>query len=257
MTIITAILIAAALAASPAPTPTPAPDASLEYQAGIAHESLSRSHPSWDSRYLRVTQQNAPGEIFYGQFETASRFDRQDDFVTLGAYLPLGPRWEFNLEAGASGTHNVLPASNVTAGVQYASGGNSFEGLALRTTQYDAASVNSGIVSLEHYWKRYRLYYTLTAAHLAAAGTDVEQSGEIDRYYGSSEKSYVGFGYVTGREIDDAGLPLLLVSHVDGWNVVGRHWLDTHWSVVYGFGSFEQGNLYTRTGGHVAIDYRF
>jgi YaiO family outer membrane protein len=257
MIAVSTILLAAALAASPAPSATPVPVPSLEYQAGVAHESLSHGYPSWDSRYLRVTQQNAPREIFYGQFETASRFDRQDDVVTLGAYLPLGPQWEFNIEGSASGTHNILPASSVTAGLQYASGGNSFEGLAVRTTQYNAASVNSGIVSVEHYWKQYRLYYALTAAHLAAIGTDVEQSAEIDRYYGKGEESFVGIGYLTGREIDNTGLPVLLVSHVEGWSIAGRHWLDTHWAIVYSVGSVAQGSLYTRTGGRVGIDYRF
>lgn len=251
------LVLAASLALARAPSPTPSPDPSLTYEAGVTHDTLTAGRPAWDSQYLRVTQRTARQQTFYAQFETASRFNRQDERFTLGAYLPLAAQWEVIAEGSASGTHDFLPASSVMAGIQYASGGGWFEGISARTTAYDAASVNSGAFSIERYWKDYRAYYALTAARLAASGTDVEQAVEFDRYYGKGEVSYVGIGYLTGREIDDLGLPVLLVSHVDGWNVAGRQWMDGNWAIVYGFGTFAQGSLYSRTGEHLGIEYRF
>lgn len=257
MIILGSLLFAATLAFSPAPSPAPPPAPALDYEAGVTHETLTNNYPNWDSQYLRITKKTAERQTFYAQFETVSRFNKPDDQFTLGAYFPLSPQWQVIAEGSASNKHTILPSSSVMAGIQYNSGGNWFEGLAARTTQYDTASVNSGIFSLEHYWSRYRVYYSLTAARLAGTGTDVEQAIEFDTYYGKSENSSVGIGYVTGREVENVGLPALLTSNVDGWNIVGRHWMDDHWAIVYGLGSFSQGNSYTRAGGHLGIDYRF
>ncbi|HKU68581.1 MAG TPA: YaiO family outer membrane beta-barrel protein [Candidatus Baltobacteraceae bacterium] len=257
MSIFAALMIAASVAAGPAPTASPAPPAVLDYQAGVTHETLSNDRPDWDSQYLLLTRKTADNQTVYVEFETTSRFDRVDDRLTLGMYLPLSAQWMFFGEGSTSNTHAILPASSVTAGVQYNSGGHWYEGIAARHTEYDANSVNAGVFSLEHYWNRYRVYYALTAADLAGTGTDVEHSLEVDRYYGKQGTSYVGVSLTTGREIDNVGLPALLTSHVDGWSVLGRHWVNDRWGIVYGAGTFNQGTLYSRAGGHLGIDYRF
>lgn len=252
-----ALLFAASVALLPTATPAPSPDPTFEYEAGMAYETLSNNEPVWDSQYLRVTSETAGHHIVYGEVESASRFSRRADAFTLGMYVPIGAQWQVNAETTASSGHDVLPDDSVMTGLTYSSGGNWFESVSARTTQYDAAAVNSATLSLEHYWGDYRAYYLLTAAHLEATGTDVEHAAELDRYYGRNERSYVGIGYLTGREIDGSGLPVLLVSHVDGWNIAGRHFLNGNWAVVYAFGSFAQGTLYTKTGGRLGFEYRF
>lgn len=257
MSLLFTLLIAATISTAPAPTASPTPAPAIDYQAGVSHETLTNNRPDWDSQYLLLTQRSADNQTVYLQLQTVSRFDKVDDQITLGMYLPLGAQWMFFGEGSASNAHQILPASSVTAGVQYNSGGHWFEGIAARHTEYDANSVNAGVFSLEHYWNRYRLYYALTAADLAGTGTDVEHNLELDNYYGKQQRSYVGVSFTTGREIDNVGLPALLTSHVDGWSVLGRHWVNDRWGIVYGAGTFNQGTLYSRAGGHLGIDYRF
>jgi len=52
------------------------------------------------------------------------------------------------------------------------------------------------------------------------------------------------------------GLPALLVSNVSGVSLAGRHWTSDHWGIAYGLESFAQGKSYTRSGGHLGLDYR-
>jgi YaiO family outer membrane protein len=251
------ILLAAAalVAVFASPTPSPAP-AAVEVETATSHETLTNGRGSWNTQYLRLTEKTADRQSVYVQLSSNSRFGKNDDQILLGAYVPLSERWMANVEADASNTHYVLPADSLYAGVQYASGGAFFEGLGLRHTDYDTASVNSAIFSLEHYWRDYRVSYSLSAANLGGWGTDVEHSAQFDRYYGKYNSS-LGVGYTIGREVDNVGLPQLVTSGVHGWSLNGRHWMNGNWALVYGAGTFTQGAFYSRTGGRLGLDYRF
>lgn len=243
----------ALLGATPAPAPTPTASPTVDFEAGWNHENLTNGFPPWDSQYLLITKRYNQ-RVSYALIEAINRFSKHDDQITAGMYLPLSAKWAGTLEASASPAHRIVPSYSVAAGAQFGSG-LWYEGLTLRHTSYNAASVNSAVLGIEHYWKAYRIVYQLTAAHLAATGTDVEHALEVDRYYGE-RSSFVGLGYTTGREVENVGLPALLVSNVNGWKLTGRHWASQHWAVVYGLQSFTQGTSYTRSGGHLGLDYR-
>lgn len=247
--------VAAALAALATPSPAPAQPATYEVQAAYSHETLGSGRQNWDGRSVRFTQRTG-GRTAYVEFSSDSRFGQRDNQVLAGFYVPAGERWMAIVEASAADPHGVLPSQAVFAGMQYASGAHWYETLAARRSSYDAANVNSAIAAFEHYWQNYRISYAFTAADVRGEGTDVEHAGEFDRYYGKS-LSFIGIGYVSGREVDAAGASLLLTSHVRGWNVNGRHSMNGNWAVVYGIGTFAQGSLYTRKGGHLGLDYRF
>lgn len=249
-------LLAAVLIAVPTASPAPSPAPVVDFEAGVAQENLTRGYPDWRKQYLRITSKTSDNQVFYAELSSNSRFDKSDDQILLGAYVPLSERWMATVEGDASNTHYVLPAESVFGGVTYASGSGWFEGLGARHTDYDAASVNSATLTIEHYWKNYRIDYAATAANLAGLGTDVEHAVELDRYYGKHDSS-VGVGYIAGREIDSVGPAQLIISRVHGWNINGRHWLTANWAIVYGAGTFAQGAFYTRVGGRVGLDYRF
>lgn len=248
--------VAALAAALASPSPAPVAPVALDVESGISHENLTNDRPSWDAQYLRITTKSADRQVLYTELSSSRRFGESDDQVLVGTYVPLSATWLASAEGSASNTHYIMPMYSLYAGIQYASGGNWYEGLAGRHTDYDAASVNSGTLSLEHYWNTYRFRYALTAANLAGTGTDVEHAAELDRYYGKSS-SYIGVGYIFGREVDNAGVSRLVTSRVDGWNISGRHWMNANWAIVYGLGAFSQGAFYTRSGGHAGVDYRF
>lgn len=257
---LTALFCAAFVqSAAAAPTPAPSPAAApVQYvETGTSHEALTNNYGFWDSTYLRfVKRDTASFQTVYASIESDERYGQRDTQATAGAYFPLAENWLANVEATASGSHNVLPSSSVSAGVQYQSGGHWFEGVAVRHVQYDAGSVDEQLFTLEHYWSNYRLSYELTIATLAGTGTQSEHSAEIDRYYGKNG-SYAGISYVTGREIDSFGTPVLATSNVHGWSIAGRHWMNGTWAIAYAYSRLNQGFLYTRSGGRLGLDYRF
>lgn len=248
-----AMATAAAAAPTPAATPTPVPFSDVE--VGAMHETLTAGLPAWDAQYVRFTRKYTSRRLYFAEFDDVTRFSKHDVQMTAGAYFPLSAAWSGMLEGSAS-THNILASSSIAAGAQYGSGAAWFEGLTVRHTSYNTASVNSAALTLERYWKSFRASYGVTAAHLATTGTDVEHTMEIDDYYGPNVSS-IGLGYTTGREVENIGVPALLVSNVNGWSIAGRHWVSGQWAIVYGLETFMQGASYTRSGGHLGLDLRF
>lgn len=243
--------------ATPTPAPSPAPAPVQYLETGTSHEALTNNYGDWDSTYIRFVKRD-PGDLetLYASYDSVERYGRHDTQGTAGAYFPLAANWLANIEATASGTHNVLPSNSVTAGLQYGSGSHWYEGVAVRHVQYDAGNVDEELITLEHYWSYYRFSYVLTLATLAGTGSQAEHSAELDRYYGNNS-SYAGISFVSGREIDNFGTPVLATSNVHGWTITGRHWMNDNWALVYAYSRFDQGLLYSRTGGRLGLDYRF
>jgi YaiO family outer membrane protein len=243
--------------AAPTPAPSPAPVPVQYLETGSSHETLTNHYGDWDSTYIRFVRRDTGDlETVYASYESVERYGRHDTQATAGAYFPFAANWLANVEATGSGTHNVLPSSSVTAGIQYGSGGHWYEGVAVRRIEYDAGNVDEQLITLEHYWSNYRFSYVLTLATLAGTGSQAEHSAEVDRYYGTNS-SYAGLSFVTGREIDNFGTPVLATSNVHGWTIAGRHWMNDNWALVYAYSRLDQGVLYARMGGRLGLDYRF
>lgn len=241
----------------PAPSPVPSPSSTptLDLEGGASQESLTNGRQGWYTQYLRVTQRD-DNRVFYAEADATTRFGQYDSQYTIGGYVPLGGPWTAVVQGAFSPTHRVLPSGAVTVGLQYASGDRWFETLSGGSTTYTANSVDTVKLITEHYWGPYRAAYTITVAHLAFTGTDVEHALELDRYYGTRQSS-VGISYLTGREVDNVGLPSLVSSYVQGWNLIGRHWFGDRWGLVYGAVHLNQGTFYSQTGGNLGLDYRF
>ena len=220
----------AAAAASPAPAVQ-----TVEYtEAGASHESLSNGYGSWNEQYLRIVKRNGDRQQVYGELQSVDRYGKHDDAILVGMYMPLAPDLLANVEGSASNSHLVLPSSSVAAGVQYSSGSHWFEGLSFRNTVYDAGTVNSAAFTLEHYWRAYRLSYTLNArqsrgnrrADRTCAGNRpvLRRTQRLRRYR--------VYRRTRNRQFRRAGT---CGTRISGWNVNGRHWFGREWALAYGF----------------------
>jgi YaiO family outer membrane protein len=247
-----------------APTPSPAASSpsvasspTIDIEGGASYESLTNNQPAWNGTYLQASRKSNGGHDLYGLLETTDRFSRHDQRLTVGDYFPLAERWSAFLDAAFSPTHLILPSSSFGGGAQYGSGAGWYEGLAARHTTYNTQSVNSGILSVESYWKSFRAYYGITVAQLNGTGTDVAHTFAFAFYYGLTGNNSVGLAYTTGREIENVGAPTLLVSHVDNWTIRGRQSIGRNTSIHYELWTYVQGTSYTHTGGSLGFDYRY
>lgn len=236
-------------------TPSPAPSPYNDVQISSSHDSLSNGFGEWWTTDLSFIRRDGNVRSTYVDLEQTSRFSKDDTQLLAGTYFPLAGNLSATVEGTAS-TGNVLPSYSAFGELSYASGQGWFEKLGAYHREYSANSVNAGEFTLERYWGPFRASYTLTAAQLNGQGTDVVHSAGFDYYYGPYS-SVAGVRYQTGTDIENVGLPALLVSSVDGWTIVGQHFFNPHWALAYGFERYVQGTTYTRTEAGLGLRYRF
>jgi YaiO family outer membrane protein len=227
--------------------PMPQVTPTIEIQTNTSYGWLTNGLGNWSSYDLVVVKRDAERRAVYVDLEEAERFFKRDEQLLAGYYAPFTSRIAGVVELTTS-TGLALPRSSEFAQLEYNSGSAWFEKFGVRHTDYTSASVNSGTFTLEHYWKSFRMSYSLTAADLAGSGINASYGLQVDDYYGKNGNDVIGIRLNAGREIENVGVPQLLVSHVSGWSIVGRYWISPKWAASYEIGSYVQGASYTRKG---------
>ena len=245
--------------APPAPTPSTAENGAwrTEAQAGIEYESLSDGHGPWRGVVVEVSRHGSRHRALHLTARDTTRFSLRDRAVGAAATHPLGGRVTASGELEVSPSHRVLPAwaLGARAGVRLPRGYAAHAGL--RHRRYDGVTVNLLDGGAERYVGRYRLAYTAYLARLSGGETAASHAARLDRFYGRDESNLLGVGLAAGAELEHLGSGTILRTPVRALSLLGRHWFTPRWALVYGAGMHDQGALYTRRGGSVAVRYRF
>ena len=214
-----------------------------ELAAGYSHEALTNGYQDWRSVWLRARHGTEAGTAVYGAARHTQRFGLDDSEFQAGLNLPLAAPFSLTMEAGASPSHNVLPRWSAMAEVGVNAAG---WGLAAgyRRTEYDHSRTDMGIFRLERYLGDFRAAYTFYPVSVENAGSASGHAFRLDWYY--SDRDFIGIGYATGREVENAGTAGLLVSDITEYLVTGRRFVTGDWSLLFEAGSHRQAPYYTR-----------
>ncbi|MBI5108906.1 MAG: YaiO family outer membrane beta-barrel protein [Rhodocyclales bacterium] len=231
----------------------PAPRTEIE--VGAAHETLSKGLPDWRSRYLLLEHRGPERRVFYGGWRDTERYRLRDEEVHGGAWLPLSPALQVQIEASASGSHRVLARNSGLLGVQFepASGWGLAAGW--RRSHYDAGNTRVIHLGAERYVGNERFAYTLYAGGPDGAATASSQRLQWNHYYG--ERDWIGISIADGRETEHGGAGSFLTSRVSNLTLTGRHQLARAWSLAWEAGRQRQGDLYTRDGLRLGLRHEF
>ena len=226
----------------------------VEVEAGVSFEHLSKGFAPWSETYLSASKKFKSRRTIYGVYRRTERFGQSDREVTVGYYEPIGKRWTFLVEGSASPTHRILPKFSTLLQIEHTLKKGWGAQASWRHTEYNTARINTGIITLERYFSKYRAAYTLYATKLAGVGTSVAHRVQFARYY--NEKSSLNLSFAAGREVENLGARILQTD-VRSFSVGGRHWINQHWALNYNYGLTRQGSIYTRQGFNFGIRYRF
>nr|AQQ74534.1 hypothetical protein [uncultured bacterium] len=214
-----------------------------EIEAGIAYDRLTNGLPEWWREYLEALHRFDTRQLVYGGLQHAERFRRDDTEIYGGAYQPLGPATTVSGEATAGATHDIFPEWSLFGQVAQTLPRGWGVQLGLRHRAYRGATVDIGSLILERYWGAYRGAYTYALADLEGE-TAGSHRLQLNYYYG--DRSTVGVSYATGRELESAGTPVVLIYDVTYYGLSGRHWLNDRWAMSYAVEVNEQGDSYRR-----------
>jgi YaiO family outer membrane protein len=231
------------------------PAIAAETTVGIdwTRESLGQGQPDWRELSARLQHKLAAREVVDLVATRTSRFGLNDSQFGLFYTVPLSSTLAFSLEAAASPSHEVLARHSIGAALQFEFAPRWLVHGGLRTTSYDNANVQQGVVMLEHYTGPWRLVASWRPVH--AFGSTVHGVGaQASWYYG--DKDFIGFSANSGREAATVSTGVS-VSSVRSYGFNGRHQFDPQWSLQYGLSRTRQGSLHTRTGMNIGLARTF
>ncbi|TSA40734.1 MAG: YaiO family outer membrane beta-barrel protein [Betaproteobacteria bacterium] len=227
-----------------------------EIELGMMPQHLTGNRPDWREYYVDFSHRFGERKTLYGALRETERFGRSDTQGVLGGYYPLGVRVTGVLETGISPTHNVLPQQWLFGQLEFNLGAGWGVSAGVRHTEYDAAQVNMGTVTVEHYIGNVRAAYTLYESWLQGAGAAPAHRFALSNNY--NDENQIGVAFVNGRETENVGPPTgVLTSDVTSWAIYGRHWFTRDLAVSFEALQHRQGALYTRQGARLGLRYRF
>jgi YaiO family outer membrane protein len=227
-----------------------------EIELGVMPQRLSGSQPSWRETYLEFSHRFAERKTLYGSMRETERFGINDTQGVVGGYYPLGARVTGVLEFGGSPTHQVLPQWWAFGQAEIDLGKGWGVQFGLRHTEYDAALVNMGTITLERYFGNFRAAYTLYESWLQGSGGAPAHRFALSYTY--NDENQIGVAFANGREAENVGPPQgVLTSAVTSWAIYGKHWFTRDFAVSFEALNHRQGDLYTRQGARIGLRYRF
>lgn len=219
----------------------------------VGREHLSNGSPDWTETQLQFNHRIGTRHVVGATLTQTERFGLRDSQLGLAYTLPAHQDWTVTLEANASGTHRVLPQRSIGAAAQVEFAPSWLLHAGLKTTSYDNATVNQSMLMLERYAGNMSASLAWRPSH--AYGTTVHAyEARANYYYG--ERDAIGLILAAGREAANIG-PSVALASVNAAALVGRHWLDRQWAVSYGIIRTRQGEIYTRNGINLGLQYAF
>lgn len=216
-------------------------------------EHLSNGTPDWHEDGIGLTSKFGPRHVFDITAGQTRRFGLRDDQFTMGYSVPLSTALTATVDGNLSMSHHVLPKHALGGVLQYEFAPAWLLHGGVRSTSYETVRVNQAVFILEHYFSSFS--WTLGWRPTRAFGTlvnGIEVRGSY--YYG--DRNAVTIILAGGKEA--ASVPDgVTLTDVRSIALTGRHWLNQRWAMLYGAAHTRQGDLYSRNGINLGVQYAF
>jgi YaiO family outer membrane protein len=216
-------------------------------------ERLSNGTPDWRESGVGVAFGLKARETLDVAVGETRRFGLRDTNFAASFTAPLSEAVTASVDAGGSGTHQVLAQRTVGSELQVEFAPRWLAHIGARTSKFDNATVNQGALALEHYFSNYSVILGWHPTHAYgrnANGAELRASW----YYG--ERDILTLIAGGGEEAASVAGGVVL-TEVRSAALTGRHWLNRHWAVTWAASRTRQGSQYSRNGISLGLQYGF
>jgi YaiO family outer membrane protein len=245
--------------ASPVLAACPSADAvshGLQLESGYSNDSLTQSKGSWNESYLQASQRNGKSSSFYASMANDSRFGVTDPNYEAGAYVAVGPSVLANASGSWSTTHQFLPVSSESVGVDARAGAGYGVQLQFGQRNYPMEVIDLRSVGLDRYAGDSHFAIKLTDAKLSTNPGDdaLSETVSYSRMTGCDVESVSVSG---GRDVELTGVGNnLAVYHALSYDVNEVHWFSSNFALNAGAGWYVLNGAYNRLEVRLAIRER-
>lgn len=240
----------AALGTSEAPPP-----ARLLVQT--ERSSLSKGLADWQAHTVQVSRHWSVREVAELAVGTTRRFGLDDTQLGAGYSRALSATLTGAVHAQWSPTHRVLPRQRLSAGVQYEFSRGWLVHGGVRHSRYEGQQVTQLPLALEHYRGNWRLKAGWSPAR--ALGRNAQTFDLAASWYYADDHS-LGLVMADGKEATQLGAGQVVLSNVREMALTGKHRLSAPAgtpTLLWSLHRARQGDLYTRTGASIGLQFVF
>jgi YaiO family outer membrane protein len=227
----------------------------LELEAGYGAESLTNGVTHWANQYVSIRKPFDAANGLYAQVNRTLRFDLPDYQMAGGAYFRVPKtKWGTLAEGSYSPSQAVLPKWSLRGEIQRPLRYGFVASAGYQHVEYRTAITETGTYTLENYWHRFRLAYTLYQSYLHYSGRlAFSHVGQISYFYGA--RNSVTLTGSLGQELENIGPRGVLSTNVQALNLSGVQMIRPTWGLTYLLLVQRQGDLYTRRGVQLGLRY--
>jgi YaiO family outer membrane protein len=230
-----------------------APEAQTTIGLNVGREHLSNGTPDWKETAIDLKRDLGPRHVVDVSLVETERFGLSDtQFNALYAF-PLGDKLTATVDGNLSGTHRVLAENTIGGSLQYEFAPAWLVHGGARSIGYNDVRVNQGLLMLEHYLSNFSW---LAAWRPSRAFGTTANAFELRGSYYYGDKSSITLLLADGKEAAAIGTDVTLTS-VHAIALIGHHWFNSNWALNYSLGHTRQGDLYTRDGVSLGVQYHF
>lgn len=216
-------------------------------------EHLDNGTPDWIEHGANLQLGLGKRETLDLSATQTSRFGLSDDSYGASFTLPITNKVTGTFDASASPSHHVLAQHVMGGEVQYEFAKGWLVHAGAKNSSFDTASVNTGKLSLEHYFGNFSASAAWNPTH--AYGRNVN-SAELRAAYYYGEHNAVTLIVAGGQEA--ASIPgSVLLTDVRSAALTGRHWFSPRWAMTWALTHTRQGDLYSRNGLSLGAQFAF
>ena len=221
----------------------------------VSYEDLSGGRDSWKGATIGIDKRLDPDRRVLAGLHVEERFNTQDEQIALGYVQRLNHDWSFSVAGDAAPAAEVLAEWTLVAEAYRALPGGRSVGLRARHAQYESVDVDSIAGTVEQYFDRFRVAYTLNAARPTDLDWSLGHSLRFAHDYGRDSHVTLGLGY--GEEAETIAPGVVQVTDVKSVSLNGVHWRSAAWGFAWEAGWHEQGDLYDRIRIRFGLEHRF
>lgn len=220
-----------------------------------SYERLSGRRPAWQALLIEVMHPLDERRRLFAGLSAEERFGLRDGQVSAGLSQRFAGGWSVAVNSNAAPAADVLPEWGLAVDASRALSGGRALALRARHTSYAAVDVNSLAATLEQYYDRFSVGYSLTAARPAGLDWSFGYALRIAHEYGRTSHAAATVAY--GEEAETVAPGTVLVTRNKSVVLHGVHWRSAVWGLAWEAGWHEQGNLYDRVRLRVGLQHRF
>lgn len=228
---------------------------SLEFEAGLSYDRLSKDYDDWKSSYLEVKKKAGEGLFLYGSAREVKRYGITENEFMAGAVLPLGEKVTAAFDAAFGPEGVVLPKHSYNVNIGWTLGKGWAAQTGLRKREYENSDIILANISLENYFSNYRASFSILPSQVDSSHNSMSYNVRMDRYYG--EGNFTGLSFSVGEEVENIPGSGTARSDISSLVFLGRHWFSDLWGLSYQIWAHRQGDYYERHGLRSGFRFRF